>query len=130
MYNPILKHGMDRIDRMLFQIIQLCMISLAYLYIMIRKCVRYEFRGVTHQSMTFGFGLRHIGSPDILCGNVTKFSIAKNGYAHRNLRTRISLELIFYVSSSLISVIFQVVLRVLCTARNVQSVSANLKTFC
>ena len=42
----------------------------------------------------------NIGSPDILCGNVTKFSMAKNDYAHRNLHTRISLELNFYVSSS------------------------------
>ena len=41
-----------------------------------------------------------IGSPDILCGNVTKFSMAKNRYAHRNLHTGIGLELNFYVSSS------------------------------
>ena len=73
------------------------------------------------------------GSQDILCGNVTKFSMAKNGYADRNLHTIISLELNFYVSSSLNFRDFSVwksESKVLCTARNVQSVSANLKTFC
>ena len=37
---------------------------------------------------------RRNGSPDILCGNVTKLSMAKNGCAHRILHTGISLELI------------------------------------
>ena len=40
------------------------------------------------------------GSQDIMCGNVTKFSMAKNDYAHRNLHTGFSLELNFDVSSS------------------------------
>ena len=69
------------------------------------------------------------GSPDILCGNVTKFD-GKNGYAHRNLHTRISLELNFYVSSSFNFrdfSIWKLESRVLCTARHVHSVSANLK---
>ena len=71
-----------------------------------------------------------IGTQKLLCGNVTKFLIAKNGCAHRVQRTGISLGLIFHVSGSLIFQDFwdwKLKSRVLCTARYVHSVSANLK---
>ena len=74
--------------------------------------------------------LRLVGQKKLLCGNVTKFLIAKNDCAHRIQRTQISLELIFHVSDSLILQDFWVrklKSRVLCTARHVHSVSANLK---
>ena len=70
------------------------------------------------------------GTQKLLCGNVTKFSIAKNGCAHRVQRTGISLEMIFYVSGSLIFQDFcawKLKSRVHCTARYVHFVSANLK---
>ena len=70
------------------------------------------------------------GTQKLLCGNVTKFLIAKNGCAHRVQRTGISLGLIFHVSGSLIFQDFwdwKLKSRVLCTARYVHSVSANLK---
>ena len=40
-------------------------------------------------------GHKSIGTKKLLCGNVTKFSIAKNDCAHRILHTEISLETIF-----------------------------------
>ena len=42
------------------------------------------------------------GTQKLLCGNVTKFPIAKNGCAHRVQHTRISLGVNFCTSSSLI----------------------------
>ena len=74
--------------------------------------------------------IQNNGTQKLLCGNVTKFLIAKNGCAHRVQRTGISLGLIFHVSGSLIFQDFwdwKLKSRVLCTARYVHSVSANLK---
>ena len=71
-----------------------------------------------------------IGTQNLLCGNVRKFPIAKNGCAHRVQHTRIGLGLIFDTSSSLIFKdfwVWKLKSRVLCTARYVHSVSANLK---
>ena len=65
-----------------------------------------------------------------MCGNVRKFPIAKNGCAHRVQHTRISLGVNFCTSSSLIFEdfwVWKLKSRVLCTARYVHSVSANLK---
>ena len=64
----------------------------------------------------------------LLCGNVRKFSNAKNGCAHRDQHTRISPGLNFDISSSLIFDDFcELKSRVLCTTRYVHSVSANPK---
>ena len=71
-----------------------------------------------------------IGTQKLLCGNVRKFPIAKNGCAHRVQHTRIGLGLIFDTSSSLIFKdfwVWKLKSRVLCTARYVHSVSANPK---
>ena len=70
------------------------------------------------------------GTQKLLCGNVRKFPITKNGCAHRVQHTRFSLGVNFCTSSSLIFEDFRVwklKSRVLCTARYVHSVSANLK---
>ena len=71
-----------------------------------------------------------IGTQKLLCGNVKKFPIAKNGYAHRVQHTRISLGVNFCTSSSLIFEdfwVWKLKSRVHCTARYVHSVSANPK---
>ena len=72
----------------------------------------------------------YIGTQKLLCGNVKKFPIAKNGYAHRVQHTRISLGVNFCTSSSLIFEdfwVWKLKRRVLCTARYVHCVSANHK---
>ena len=95
-----------------------------------------QFLAVKHQTVKWrtrfeiNEGTRNIGTQKLLCGNVTKFSIAKNGCAHRVQHTRISLGVNFCTSSSLIFEdfwVWKLKSRVLCTARNVHSVSANPK---
>ena len=86
--------------------------------------VTYSIRSKSHQRN---------GAKKLLCGNVRNFSMTKNACAHRVQHTRISLGPNFGASSSLIFKdfwVWKLKSRVLCTARNVHSVSANLKNFC